>query len=290
MNDLEKLIEQESNADILRDLKLALYLYKDLLTDDNKKLLDEYTKILLNIFKKKGFDMKEKFFSNNILELFYYFLIKNEKTEKTSYDYAKRVEKICKEYGISVDSLFNETSGYSISDLIGMYSSNGIKSEENKKKHNAPLSALKQFRDFMNNCKNNLSDFENASFYLCDTEGYQSWEIMSRHPYKIEIKGNRCEITFKENRKIADKVSKIINDANYYELINVFRKYKNILSQNIMSSMQSFPHGGVHSYYYQFEDKSNHSGCATLFESNDRKIETQAYKEYHTALQKIINQ
>ena len=98
MNDLEKLIEQESNADILRDLKLALYLYKDLLTDDNKKLLDEYTKILLNIFKKKGFDMKEKFFSNNILELFYYFLIKKGKTEKTSYDYVKRVEKICKEY------------------------------------------------------------------------------------------------------------------------------------------------------------------------------------------------
>lgn len=290
MNDLEKLIEQESNADILRDLKLALYLYKDLLTDDNKKLLDEYTKILLNIFKKKGFDMKEKFFSNNILELFYYFLIKKGKTEKTSYDYVKRVEKICKEYVISVDSLFNETLGYSISDLIGMYSSNGIKSEENKKKHNAPLSALKQFRDFMNHCKNNLSDFENASFYLCDTEDYQSWEIMSKHPYKIEIKGNRCEITFKENRKITDKVSKIINDANYYELINVFRKYKSILSQSIMPSMQSFPHGGVHSYYYQFEDKSNHSGCATLFESNDRKIETQAYKEYHTALQKIINQ
>ena len=89
--------------------------------------------------------------STLLFELFYDYLIKNRKTKKTAYDYVKRIERICKEYGITAEELFNKKSGYSINDLIGMYSKNGVKSDENRKCHNAPSSALKQFRDFMFN-------------------------------------------------------------------------------------------------------------------------------------------
>ena len=287
MKELEKLIEQEPDEIIAKDLKLALYLYKDLLTNNNKKILDEYTSLLLNVLKKKGYAVNKKDFSNAILENFYNYLIKSRKTKSTSYDYTKRVERICKEYNIAVDDLYNRKSAYSINDLIGMYSAGGIKSEENRAKHNALLSALKQFQAFMENFECN---FENDNFYLCDTEGYQSWEIINKHPYIVEIKGRKCEITYKENRMICDKVSKIIDDINYNELINVFRKYKNILSVNTVPAFKSCPFGGVHSYSYRFEDKSNDSSCATLFESNNRVLTEQAYEDYHKALNNIINQ
>jgi len=286
MKELERLIEAENNKEFVQKLKYATYLYKDLMTATNHELLDEYTKTLIDVLTNTKKTINEKRFSNYILEYFYLFLIKNGKTPKTAYDYVKRVERICKEYKITVEDLFNRKSGYSINDLIGMYSPNGMKSDENKKKHNAPLSALKQFRDFMEN-RETITDV--TPFYLCETEGYQSWETMSKHPCVIEIDGRNCTITFKENRVICDKVSKIINNTNYNELLNVFRKYKSILSNNKTSILQSFPYGGVHSYKYQFEDQSNYSGCATLFESSNRKLEEQAYQEYHDIIEKIIN-
>ena len=290
MKELEKLMQQESDEKVVRDIKFALYLYKDLLTDNNKDILDDYTNALINIFKAKSGVSKEKNFSTDILKKFYYFLIKNGKTEKTAYDYAKRVERICKEFNISINDLFNRISSYSINDLIGMYSKKGIKSEENIARHNAPLSALKQFRVFMNcqDLADNGNEFEDL--YLCETEDYQSWEIMDKHPYIIEIKGRRCETTFKERRSICGKVSKIINDTNYAELIRVFRKYKNILSNDTTPSIQRFPYGGSHSFKYAFEGKSNFSGCAALFESNNRTLEEQACEEYHKVIDEIINQ
>ena len=85
MKELEKLMQQESDEKVVRDIKFALYLYKDLLTDNNKDILDDYTNALINIFKAKSGVLKEKNFSNDILKKFYYFLIKNGKTEKTAY-------------------------------------------------------------------------------------------------------------------------------------------------------------------------------------------------------------
>ena len=41
MKVLEKLMKQESDEKVVRDIKFALYLYKDLLTDNNKDILDE---------------------------------------------------------------------------------------------------------------------------------------------------------------------------------------------------------------------------------------------------------
>ena len=75
MKELEKLMQQESDEKVVRDIKFALYLYKDLLTDNNKDILDDYTNTLINIFKAKSGVPKEKNFSNDILKKFYYFLI-----------------------------------------------------------------------------------------------------------------------------------------------------------------------------------------------------------------------
>ena len=155
MKKLEQLMENETDEHVVREIKYAVYLYNDLLTDKNRNLLDEYTNTLIDILKKKddtdAADFVDYNFSDEVLRRFYDYLIKNRKTKKTAYDYVKRIERICKEYGITPEELFNKKSGYSINDLIGMYSKNGVKSDENRKCHNAPSSALKQFRDFMFN-------------------------------------------------------------------------------------------------------------------------------------------
>ncbi len=290
MNELRRLIQQEPDKDVKMKLTIALCLYRELMTADNADLLDEYTTILLNVFKKKGNIAKDKFFSNRILEDFYHYLINMGKTESTAYDYARRIERICKEFDISVSNLFNRETGCSVEDLIGMYSPNGVKAEENKRKHNAPLSALKQFRDFMNSYLAEINDDDNDSFYLRDCEGYQSWEILSKHPCTIEITGRNCQITYRENRTNCGKVSKRINDDNYRELIGVFKKYKSILSSSTTPAFKTVPFGGVHSYSYKFEEKSNLSNFAFLFVSDNKALVEQAYQEYHEALEKIVNQ
>lgn len=297
MNELNKMFETESDENVRREIKYALYLYKDLLTNDNKDLLDDYTNTIIEIFfKKAAFSNAKRKFDNNILERFYNYLIRTRKTEKTAYDYVKRVERICKEFNIKVEDLFYRSSSFSINDLIGIYSRGGVKSDENIKKHNAPLSALKQFRDFMNGSSEDdyerVTEVESpaSSFYLCQSEGYQSFEILSKHPYTIEIKDRTCKIVYKENRCVCDVVTKEINDKNYEELISVFKKYKDILSQDKSPVHMKFPFGGVNSYSYQFEDKSNFSCCASLFESDDRELKEKAYAEYHAVLDKIIKQ
>lgn len=287
MKKLERLIESEVNKEKVQKLKYAIYLYKDLLTDSNCQLLDEYTNTLIDALENKENFMSIKNLTNQISDRFYRFLIKNGKTEKTAYDYVKRIERICREYEISEEDLFSRRSVYSINDLIGMFSPGGIKSEENKKKHNGPLSALKQFKIFMGL---HADEFSGKPFYLCEAEGYQSFEIMNRHPSVIEIRNKECTIIYKENRKICDTVKKTINDSNYMELLEVFKKYKSILSRNMKSHFEVFPHGGVHSFDYQFEDQLNLSHSPFLFESNDRELEEKAYAEYKRARDKIIKQ
>ena len=98
MEKLRKLYELESNKKVAQKIKYALYLYKDLLSDDNNELLDDYTNTLIEIFESKSADGYNRNIANYILEKFYRFLSKNGKTEKTAYDYVKRIERICKEY------------------------------------------------------------------------------------------------------------------------------------------------------------------------------------------------
>ena len=287
MKELERLVESEVNKEKVQKLKYAMYLYKELLTDSNRQVLDEYTNTLIDVLKHKNGFKNIKNLSNYILDRFYLFLINSGKTEKTAYDYVKRIERICREYEISEEDLFSRRSCYSINDLIGMFSPGGIKSEENKKKHNGPLSALKQFKIFM---ELPSDEFSENPFYLCDAESYQSFEIMNKHVSIIEIRNKKCTLIYKENREICDEVIKIINDSNYRELLHVFKKYKSILSHSMKSHFQAFPHGGVHSFDYQFEDQLNLSHSPFLFESNDRELVEKAYAEYRRVINKIIKQ
>lgn len=148
MNLLEKLIETESDLKKKKALKYARYLYGDLVTDENRELLDEYTDALMDAFRPtRKINISERKFRSDVLQTFYDYLIRTGKTDNTAYDYTKRVERICKEFGIDVNDLYHRRSDYSIDDLIGMYES-GAKAEENREKHNAPLSALKRFKDY----------------------------------------------------------------------------------------------------------------------------------------------
>ncbi len=62
----------------------------------------------------------------------------------TVYDYIKRVETICEREDISINSLSNN-----IDDFVEKYGPSGNESEFGKKSHNAYISALKKFKDFL---------------------------------------------------------------------------------------------------------------------------------------------
>ena len=288
---LEKLISETVDNEQKRKLEYALYLYHRLLEEKNTELLDAYTDVLCELIsnKDKGLKVNKSFGENNIYRLFGLYLVANGKTETTAIDYVNRIKGICKQYNININDLYKRRSKYSINDLVGMYSSDGIKSEENIKRHNAPLSALKQFREFMEgNC--GTTNFESVDFYLLEEEGFQSFEIMSEHPGVIEITGKECKITFKENRTFTKTIVKTISDLNFKLLMNVFYKYKDILSKSTIPSFLQFPHGGTHSFCYKFNEYSNHSGSASLFESDNVELCERAYAEYHDVLDKIIKQ
>jgi hypothetical protein len=61
----------------------------------------------------------------------------------TVYDYAKRIEKICKRERISVNQL-----GENIGIYVKKYDTFGSEEEFGKRSHNAFISALKKFEDF----------------------------------------------------------------------------------------------------------------------------------------------
>lgn len=288
---LEKLISETVDNEQKRKLEYALYLYRRLLEEKTTELLDAYTDVLCELITNKDKDSKvnKSFGENNIYRLFGLYLVANGKAETTAIDYVNRIKGICKQYNININDLYKRRSKYSINDLVGMYSSGGIKSEENIKRHNAPLSALKQFRDFMEvNCE--ITNFESVDFYLLEKEGFQSFEIMSEHPGVIEITGKECKITFKENRTFTKTIVKTISDLNFQLLMNVFYKYKDILSKSTIPNFLQFPHGGTHSFCYKFNEYSNHSGSASLFESKNAELCERAYAEYYDVLDKIIRQ
>ena len=288
---LEKLISETVDNEQKRKLEYALYLYRRLLEEKTAELLDAYTDVLCELITNKDKDSKvnKSFGKNNIYRLFGLYLVANGKAETTAIDYVNRIKGICKQYNININDLYKRRSKYSINDLVGMYSSGGIKSEENIKRHNAPLSALKQFRDFMeDNCE--TTNIESVDFYLLEEEGFQSFEIMSEHPGVIEITGKECKITFKENRTFTKTIVKTISDLNFQLLMNVFYKYKYILSKSTIPNFLQFPHGGTHSFCYKFNEYSNHSGSASLFESDNVELCEKAYADYYEVLDRIVKQ
>ena len=150
MDYLDKMIETATDPDVRKSLKYARYLYGDLVTDGNKGLLDEYTETLIEAIRPTAKAERKGRFKSDVAQGFYDYLIREGKTPNTAYDYVKRVERICKDPDISIkiEDLYRRRSVYSINDLIGMYES-GNKTDENKDKHNAPLSALKRFEEYM---------------------------------------------------------------------------------------------------------------------------------------------
>ena len=87
-------------------------------------------------------------FEYEIINAFYEYLLKNGLKESTCKDYCGRIQAICKEFHITPEELFDGRARYTVDDLIGKYSTEPVYKEENARRHNALLSALKQFKKF----------------------------------------------------------------------------------------------------------------------------------------------
>ena len=279
MNLIEELIAKCNDENKKIKLKYANYLYRDIVNENNEDLVDELLRIIVEnavCNDTETENKKEISFKNELLKKFYQYLIEDYKTEKTAYDYVKRIERICKEMNLSVDEVKNY-----LNNLICMYS-DGEKREINKKQHNAPLSALKQLKNF-------FLEEERMNFYLSYERGFQSFEVLSKHVDSFIIEEKELKITFKENRTICENIEKTLSNQLLDELLKVFRKYKSILSDENLKNPIKFPFGGVSMYCYSFQDRSNHNGCFALFKSDDKNLEEQANKEVKDVLDKIIH-
>ena len=149
---LNKLIEEAEDEECKKQFILLRYMYRDLLdivTEKNQKLLDEYTDYLIQAFRphsQSAFLPSSSKFKTSISQSFYEFLLRDNKSQYTAYDYVKRVERICRETNVTLEHLLNGT--VSIDSLIDLYTT-GDKAEEKSKLHNAPSSSLKQFKSFV---------------------------------------------------------------------------------------------------------------------------------------------
>lgn len=137
---------------------------------------------------------------------------------------------------------------------------------------------------------NDLSNFTDATIFLSETEGDMPFAINAKHCSEIMIQNYQCTIYYKENGEICDKVNKVINNKNYAALICFMRKYYNILNMDCTPATVAAPFGGVHTYEYEFEGKSNYSRSHKLFDGPDKNRIAQAYDEYNKIIAKIIAQ
>ena len=83
-------------------------------------------------------------FKNYLIDEGYREYTKHSGKPSTVYDYVKRVEKICERENISIHKLSENISFY-----VEEYGPTGNESEFGKKSHNAFISALKQFQNFL---------------------------------------------------------------------------------------------------------------------------------------------
>lgn len=154
MEDIKKLInDMHSNQkfnNVKNDLKLLGYLYEDFLKSKSEELVEEMLAVCLHTLdvvvsvNDEIISLKAMNYESDIERSFYQFMIDNGLTQNTAKDYVKRVTQID-----SIDKLM-ETD---IDPLIEMYTT-GDKKEINKRRHYAPSSALKKFKEF----KSQISD------------------------------------------------------------------------------------------------------------------------------------
>lgn len=65
----------------------------------------------------------------------------------TTYDYAKRVKQVASEEGMEIHELAE-----CIDDILPQYSPGGVKADKGAVSHSAVLNALKQFKNFIDEC------------------------------------------------------------------------------------------------------------------------------------------
>ena len=85
--------------------------------------------------------MKDRF--QNYLIQQGYSTVTGSGSPSTVYDYAKRIDRICEEEGLSWSSLAN-----TIDSIIPKYDTGGSKEEFGKQSHNAVINALKRYQEF----------------------------------------------------------------------------------------------------------------------------------------------
>lgn len=92
-------------------------------------------------------------------EQFYQYLVKKGFSDRTptgnpstTYDYTKRIERVCKENSLSWERLLDN-----IDDIITQYDKGGIKEELGKQSKSAVINALKQYQLFANRQRNKIT-------------------------------------------------------------------------------------------------------------------------------------
>ncbi len=229
-------------------------------------------------------------FESETINAFYEFLLKNGLKESTCNDYCRRILAICKQFQITPEELFKRISGYSIDDLIGMYSNHPEMKAENAKKHGAPLSALKRFKKFTEARRSgHLQNKIVETIYIKFAPLYQSFAITDKHIGGFTIQDRHFELVYEQNRRVCDIVEKQISDKNFSDLIAVMRRYKNYLNDDKKSAREMFPNGGASAIEYCFEDKQSvFGGVWHLFVGG--KTADKANAEFGKIIENIINQ
>ena len=95
-----------------------------------------------------------------ILKGFSHYLKEKGEPTNTARSYVNMIKRLCEKYDTFACSLaLGWSLPYTLTDLTGMYSPDGIKYEENVKKHNVPFNALNAFNEFVNLIKEKSKEF-----------------------------------------------------------------------------------------------------------------------------------
>lgn len=152
MKFIERFLFENVDEETRRKLTRIKQLYDELKTADNAERLDEFMVLLkaptaarapIAVAQRRKFD-------SELMTMFHDYMLNELKLkESVAYDYTKRVERICKELGVTPEDFANAKA--SIDEVIAMYSKGGAKYDENVKKHYALSAALQRFKDFLDN-------------------------------------------------------------------------------------------------------------------------------------------
>ena len=156
----EKMISESADKDVKRKLTLAGYLYREIETEQNSEMLQELVSLIMEVFgtesagaaPKRDVASKRKF-DSKILQDFYDYMLSLGMEPSTSYDYCRRIDRIVRDQGISIEDLAQGKVG--IQTLIDKYlkgdgsEDGGPEKRQNERQHKGPSSALKKFKQYI---------------------------------------------------------------------------------------------------------------------------------------------